>query len=321
MPPLELPVSLLALATGIGSLSVAALLLLKHRTPLLRTFLGFDSALFLMACAFALQSLADSLLRIAPSSIREGAVRALCADLGAVATLARAAGATMIVLVLPFFAQGLFDRQPGAGYRRAGLGSALAMAVLVLIYILGGERPLVAEIASAILFGNIALAILLSALRLRRAKPVNGPAMPKARAFKGFLILSACFLPLFVADAFFLGRPEARALAPLDNTTLPLYFILLNLGSFELARRGFDHPPLMEEDKVSGYGREIYGLTEREAEVLEYVIDGYSLKDLASVLGIAAKTAENHLQSVYRKTGVSNRIQLFQAFQNQRRSR
>ena len=48
-------------------------------------------------------------------------------------------------------------------------------------------------------------------------------------------------------------------------------------------------------------------LTPRELEVLRLIARGQSTKAVAARLGIAAKTADNHVQSVYAKTGVSTR--------------
>lgn len=49
------------------------------------------------------------------------------------------------------------------------------------------------------------------------------------------------------------------------------------------------------------------GLTEREVEVLRLVARGLGTKQIARQLGIAAKTADNHLQHTYAKIGVSTR--------------
>jgi DNA-binding CsgD family transcriptional regulator len=75
----------------------------------------------------------------------------------------------------------------------------------------------------------------------------------------------------------------------------------------------------MEGDEVTSRGKELLGLSDREAEVVEYIMEGYSVPDAAKVMRISAKTVENHLYKVYRKAGVSNRVQLFQLFQNRRR--
>ena len=49
------------------------------------------------------------------------------------------------------------------------------------------------------------------------------------------------------------------------------------------------------------------GLTDREVEVLTLVARGFTTKEVASRLGISAKTADHHIQSVYGKIGVTTR--------------
>jgi HD-GYP domain-containing protein (c-di-GMP phosphodiesterase class II) len=49
------------------------------------------------------------------------------------------------------------------------------------------------------------------------------------------------------------------------------------------------------------------GLTEREAEVVALLARGLQTKQVAGALGISVKTADHHIQSAYRKLGVSTR--------------
>ena len=49
------------------------------------------------------------------------------------------------------------------------------------------------------------------------------------------------------------------------------------------------------------------GLTAREVEILRLVARGLSHKDIAEQLVIARKTASNHIERIYAKTGVTNR--------------
>jgi DNA-binding CsgD family transcriptional regulator len=53
-----------------------------------------------------------------------------------------------------------------------------------------------------------------------------------------------------------------------------------------------------------------YGLTEREAEITEALLEGKSNKEIAESLFIATTTAQTHLQTIYRKTGASGRYAL-----------
>ena len=50
-------------------------------------------------------------------------------------------------------------------------------------------------------------------------------------------------------------------------------------------------------------------LTKRERDVLEYLVKGYSNKEVAAALFISEKTVKNHLTSIFRKLDVKDRTQ------------
>ena len=54
-------------------------------------------------------------------------------------------------------------------------------------------------------------------------------------------------------------------------------------------------------------GRAVSDLTQREAEILEHLAKGLRTKQIAAKLGIAYKTADNHIQNIYRKIGATSR--------------
>ena len=49
------------------------------------------------------------------------------------------------------------------------------------------------------------------------------------------------------------------------------------------------------------------GLTQRESEILSFVVNGLSNRAIATKLVIGDETVKTHLQSIYRKLGVSDR--------------
>ena len=53
-------------------------------------------------------------------------------------------------------------------------------------------------------------------------------------------------------------------------------------------------------------------LTSRELEVLSLVIEGYSSKQVADMLFISKRTVDFHLDNIYGKLQVSNRMQALQ---------
>ena len=51
------------------------------------------------------------------------------------------------------------------------------------------------------------------------------------------------------------------------------------------------------------------GLSEREMEILHYVVKGFSNREIGTALFISEKTVKNHLSSIYRKLSVEDRTQ------------
>ena len=52
-----------------------------------------------------------------------------------------------------------------------------------------------------------------------------------------------------------------------------------------------------------------YGLTRREAEVLQVVCEGFSNREIAEALFVSEETVKSHLKSLYRKLSVSDRAE------------
>ena len=50
------------------------------------------------------------------------------------------------------------------------------------------------------------------------------------------------------------------------------------------------------------------GLTAREVDVLRLLARGSSTKEIADELGMAPKTAGNHIEHIYSKIGAKNRV-------------
>ena len=53
-----------------------------------------------------------------------------------------------------------------------------------------------------------------------------------------------------------------------------------------------------------------HALTPRELEVAELAADGMSNRDIATRIGLSARTVETHLQRAYTKLGVHDRAEL-----------
>ena len=62
-------------------------------------------------------------------------------------------------------------------------------------------------------------------------------------------------------------------------------------------------------------------LTERELQVAELVVDRKTNPEIAAELFLSHKTVETHLRNIFRKLGVSSRVELARAVERARRGR
>jgi DNA-binding NarL/FixJ family response regulator len=72
-----------------------------------------------------------------------------------------------------------------------------------------------------------------------------------------------------------------------------------------LAARAVDTAARLQRDEFWPGAR--HGLTQRESEILSFVVAGLSNRGIAGKLVIGDETVKSHLRSIYRKLGVSDR--------------
>ena len=72
-----------------------------------------------------------------------------------------------------------------------------------------------------------------------------------------------------------------------------------------LAARAVDTAARLQRDEFWPGARQ--GLTQRESEILSFVVTGLSNRGIANKLVIGDETVKSHLRSIYRKLGVSDR--------------
>ena len=59
---------------------------------------------------------------------------------------------------------------------------------------------------------------------------------------------------------------------------------------------------------------ETINLTRREKEILSYLLDGKTNKEVSLILDISLNTVNNHVANIYEKSGVKNRVELVNKF-------
>ncbi len=83
------------------------------------------------------------------------------------------------------------------------------------------------------------------------------------------------------------------------------------LSRFDELEEDTDEQTLVRNlDKTRISFADAYGLSERENEILFFLIKGHSLKKIGESLFISPGTVKNHVLKIYKKTGCHSRIEL-----------
>ena len=67
----------------------------------------------------------------------------------------------------------------------------------------------------------------------------------------------------------------------------------------------------MENNKLTEFFVCKYGITKKEVEIIELLLNGCTYPQIAEKLYITNKTVDNHIQNIYKKLKVTSKIQLF----------
>jgi len=140
-------------------------------------------------------------------------------------------------------------------------------------------------------------------------------------AAKAIIVLGSLFASIFLCLGvwWIVGGSVYRLSSALGAAFIPLMFFLFNgglavwtvrfswiLASPESVR--FDSWPVSEDFSSR------WGISRREGEIIELVNQGLSNQKIAGRLFISLSTVKKHLNNVFLKTGVSNRVQLVRLF-------
>ena len=135
-------------------------------------------------------------------------------------------------------------------------------------------------------------------------------ADPEYFKLDGARVLTACFAEGFTLHGALCvcrnnGTPFSEfdhfVLRAFEPTTVYKMKAFLDVGHIEAEKR-----KEFEEQ---------FGLSTREIEVAECIANGMNAIDIANKLNISTRTVNKHLEHIYRKTGVNNRLSLIRFIQ------
>ena len=67
---------------------------------------------------------------------------------------------------------------------------------------------------------------------------------------------------------------------------------------------------ISRENKGIKQLQSVFKITEREFEIIDLTISGFSNKDISDKLGITGRTVETHLNNIYNKLSIKSKVEL-----------
>lgn len=153
--------------------------------------------------------------------------------------------------------------------------------------------------------------VVFSMLIIRYSKPEHRiEHLEKIEKRMAIVILIIMPITLFI-DFFMKNSHFMSALKFEINITVPSLFIILATSKFfdNLSRLSL----FKSNNSIQQQNADNYNLTKREREIAEMLIKGHSYSEISESLFISMPTVKSHVTNIYKKTEVSNKMQLFNA--------
>ncbi len=282
----------ISLFIGAASISILIFINRNYKNTSLKLFIGLDISLFLIQSAIALNTYMD---RIAES------------------------GGPINILSMFFDAAGTsFSSLFGLLLINSFLGKEFAKTTKIFILLLSGFQFAAIIICYwsnliyleyAVKISVIAVILIEIIMVLVNYKLIGNKDLRKA--FHIIIVITLCFFPLLVFEAIRNYILLFKGMTLLKLLSMPAFFFAINSFFLVFANQYFNTPAFIENNKLTDYFIKKYSITSKETEVIEFLLSGLTYKQTAEKLYIANKTVDNHIQNIYKKLEVTNKIQLF----------
>lgn len=292
MEDLQLLFCVLSLFAGVASITLAAFLYSSYPKKALKYFIGLDASLFVIQAMIALN------LYITRTNSAVIFISVLSNAMDVLGTSFSSFFGLLMIHEL------LGKRITKIKKNTILIITAFQIVAITVCYV--NTNLVVLKHAGQI---SLILVILYEAL----ITIINYHQIPEKelkRASRIFATITLAFLPFLILEYI---RPEIGALSHLQvlkMLALPAYFLVINICTLFWVCTYFNTPAYFAEDKLTGYFIEKYAITDKETEVIELILNGLTYKQIAERIFISPKTVDNHVQSIYKKLGVTSKIQL-----------
>ncbi|MBN1223002.1 MAG: helix-turn-helix transcriptional regulator [Candidatus Aminicenantes bacterium] len=304
MPVASFLLYLLSLAVVITACWLALGLVKTFRLHFISSFLGFLVTINIVGLLnLVVSDLAPTLLKdISPLSMET------------VYILFGLIGFPLIAIALYFYLTFI------AGILDEGLSPAFRMVYIVLwIVLFGGllvrihfaleQKSLFMAQVMSLISGAVVFLIPIGGLAYLMFRTARSSRTEGKEGMMTFALVSLICFVLFFAAFFFSQTGWALMWA------VPLCLLAASVSPVLVLRKilsRYGRPIRLEtyaDPKMQPF-RERYQLSAREGEILDLLLKGKSNKDIERDLFISPHTVRNHIHNIYRKLGVSSRLQL-----------
>lgn len=134
------------------------------------------------------------------------------------------------------------------------------------------------------------------------------PTEYEQRRMLPFLHLSTVSYAMIISYGSFLIIIQANLSGALGVLAVGLFCLAWAILDILLVSRELTEKNAAEYNVVALQSE--YGITEREREIVELLVLGWSHKEIAEKLCISLRTVETHVYNIYRKCAVGNKVEL-----------
>ncbi|MGE5363480.1 MAG: helix-turn-helix domain-containing protein [Bacteroidota bacterium] len=146
----------------------------------------------------------------------------------------------------------------------------------------------------------------LSAFQYKNIKNVESADIRKM--LKSIFYLQMIFYPVMIAE----GSMFSYSVYPFGISSFSLFYFLINMAWLYFASFYLHLPELRMVDHTDSL--EVYfsmfKISPREKDVVKLLLQGSSYEEIAGQLFIAHETVKTHVNNIYKKSGVSSKVEL-----------
>lgn len=294
---------ILSFLSGFAGIILAVITYVKYKTRIIKSYIIFMIALTTILLGQTI--IAYNIINIVKSLY-----------LNTILNIASYVAVGFIIYFLPLFAHEVVEKEWTIKKKFLFKATMLLPISCLLIYHITPYKNLMNIVSSSILFLIIFYSVFFIYVNYKYIKNEN-----LKRVLKIFLIITILFFPYMYLDTRSEQILILSRLFPYGLLSLPIFYMLWNLLSLYFAVKYLkdaideSHNLNSKKDIVEVQNKqteffEKFNITNREKEIILFLIKGYSYNQLAEELSISITTVKTHVHNIYRKAEVKNKIQL-----------